>query len=1379
MSKLNYIKFFELANQAMMVVDMDGYILSINKLLCDLLGYTENELINTKFWDYLFEKDKEITIQESEIVKSGMSSKSFVNRYLRKDNKIVYLEWSSYPDLENQITYAIGRDITKLLFNDSLLQEVAHSIPGTIFKIIKNNNGTYEFAFANQKLIGLFQQNSDKDTFNTFLEKLSLESEMIFLKELENAERDMKFKSFNIFLKSEINTVYQINLNPFKEDRSVVFYGVSTKLSENYIQKPLSKERLKNQILDKNQGFFSLILNDFKINDTFEANLNSYMNATIAECNEVFAQIYGFNKEQIIDKTIKDLNSNIDDIRAFVKKLLNNNFNLINNISFDEKSDIYYNTNISCVIENGYLKQLIACFEDITSQLLKQKYLNQSESNYKQIFENSPIGIMIHDENKVLKINNIALQLLETTQEEILGTNPLNLVEKDYYHQIKERFDNIFVKKNKFNNPKHIKLNTLKGNVIDVQVAGHSIIYNNKTCLEVTFVDITNNVKLQNENEKLKNLFESVLNNTSEYILRIDKNGIFTYCNKSYKDKIGYDIVNKPLTYCVPEDQIILVDEIIKKIKKNPTKKYKLVIRKKDINGKEFFVDWEFVSILENNIICIQCIGKDVTEINKTKKELELANLRYKESAKLARLAYWEYIIDTNEVIWNDNLYEILGYSKDKEISYEFSRSLIHIDDLNEFDRVFNKATSFFEIVYYEYRFKKSNGEYIHVNGNMKPIFDTNNNIEKIVASLQDITEFKQKEKEIIYNKNIYEAIFKSLPIGLNLQDKNNKIIMHNKEATKILGLTENQLLGLDSFDPKWKAENEYGELLKAEDYPSVKTINTGESVRNFVMKVSKGENDFTWILVNTEPVSFLQNKVESLIVSFMDITQLKELNNKISSSLLLLNEMGSLAKTGAWEYDVDKDELFWSDSMYEIYELDKSYIPKNEVEKRFYPSYQIEKVIKDFDDLTENKKELDAQYDFIDARGNEKVIRFKAKFVDSFNNKTNKIIGITQDITYLIKKDKEIANKNISLQQLKNAIDKSSIVSYTDAKGRLIEVNKKFTEVYGYAEDEILNRKHNLLNSGYHSKEFWKSFWEIILKGNIWTGEICNKTKSGKLLWFYATIIPLKDSTGKILNFLEILIDISLSKKYEKELEETVNSRTKELNETLVEKDFILQMVSHDLKNPLTGIVLQTELLKIITKKNNFEGIEDKVNYILDCTNRMNLIIKNLLEFDSIHKNQDLLLNKVNINDLINELKSSYKERLKKKNQLLLIEGIENNLLVRSNKNHLYQIIENLISNASKFSKTNTKIELKIERIDENVIIKIKDEGPGIPENEISKIFDKFVKLSNKPTGNEVSSGLGLAIVKKLCNLLDHEITVHSILNIGTIFTIKLKCLK
>ncbi len=123
----------------MLVVNKEGYILKANRPFYDVLGYSEIELKGVRIWDLLIKDDYELTKKEVENVDAGLISKSFVNRYKRKNGKIAYIEWDSYPDLQEKITYGIGNDITENLFSDSSLQDLALSIPGTIFKLKKTN----------------------------------------------------------------------------------------------------------------------------------------------------------------------------------------------------------------------------------------------------------------------------------------------------------------------------------------------------------------------------------------------------------------------------------------------------------------------------------------------------------------------------------------------------------------------------------------------------------------------------------------------------------------------------------------------------------------------------------------------------------------------------------------------------------------------------------------------------------------------------------------------------------------------------------------------------------------------------------------------------------------------------------------------------------------------------------------------------------------------------------------------------------------------------------------------------------------------------------------------------------------------------------------
>ncbi|MCB1180364.1 MAG: response regulator, partial [Leptospiraceae bacterium] len=96
--------------------------------------------------------------------------------------------------------------------------------------------------------------------------------------------------------------------------------------------------------------------------------------------------------------------------------------------------------------------------------------------------------------------------------------------------------------------------------------------------------------------------------------------------------------------------------------------------------------------------------------------------------------------------------------------------------------------------------------------------------------------------------------------------------------------------------------------------------------------------------------------------------------------------------------------------------------------------------------------------------------------------------------------------------------------------------------KVSGYSRKELLGNTHKLINSGYHSDEFLKNFWETILEGKIWKGELCNKSKGGRLYWVETIIIPIKDKSGKPERLLSIRFDISEKKDKEFKLEKTTH---------------------------------------------------------------------------------------------------------------------------------------------------------------------------------------------------------------------------------------------
>jgi len=132
-----------------------------------------------------------------------------------------------------------------------------------------------------------------------------------------------------------------------------------------------------------------------------------------------------------------------------------------------------------------------------------------------------------------------------------------------------------------------------------------------------------------------------------------------------------------------------------------------------------------------------------------------------------------------------------------------------------------------------------------------------------------------------------------------------------------------------------------------------------------------------------------------------------------------------------------------------------------------------------------------------------------------------------------------QLTTKNEELKFQQDALDEHAIVSIADVKGDIIFVNDKFCEVSQYSREELIGQNHRMLKSGHHDAEFFKQMWKTIAKGNIWHGQIQNKTKDQHYYWVQSTIVPYLDKKGKPIKYISIRTDITKQKEDAFELEE------------------------------------------------------------------------------------------------------------------------------------------------------------------------------------------------------------------------------------------------
>ncbi len=980
------------------------------------------------------------------------------------------------------------------------------------------------------------------------------------------------------------------------------------------------------------------------------------------------------------------------------------------------------------------------------------KNKRQEEEKFYRLFVDSPVGISLTQLNGKLKVNQAFYNLLGYQVPELSNMHWKSITHKDDIAKSEE------VIKQLLNSEKEIVVfhkRYIHKNGEPVWVEMTSTLQRDNKGKPISFINFVRDIE-ENKTSNLKqssadDTYKLVFENATDALLLINqKTSKILDANESAFKLYGYaknELLKMPMINLSAEPDQSLTD--LKNFVKWVPERIHI---KKD--GSNIPVNLSVSYFKLKGIDCALISVRDITKQKEIETRMKNSEIRYRELFENNPQPMWFYDVESLKFLMvNNATIAKYGYSREEFMNMTI-KDIRPAEDipLLELKLKNNRSISQGDSVW---RHKTKNGQIIFVEINSQYI--QFNGWKARVVMATDVTEKKIAESKLINEYAKLNSIIESTSDIIFAVDRNYCYTCFNTNHAKVM----KTLYGADIQIGKCLLDYQTEEDRVKAKANLDKALN-GEIVHEISISGNK-DYEQLYFEITHHPIKNDSGDIVGVSIYVKNVTELLMLLETVKRRESEYRELFANDLTGDFLSTIDGKILLCNKKFAEIYGFE------NEDEVYQVSSFDLYMNVADRAELISEIK--------LNGKVDNKEIRMKKKdgteiivienVIGRFdeNGQLQTLMGYVLDIT-----QQTIAFQKV--KQLSQAIEQSPTSIMITNKDAIIEyVNDKYTEVTGYSKEELLGKNPRILSSGKGSKEFYADLWNTITSGNTWRGEFHNRKKNGELYWESASISPIKNSKGEIINYIGVKEDITIKKQAERELI-AAKEKAEELNR--IKSNFFSNM-SHELRTPLSGILGFSEILL-----EELQDVEHKrmINAITINGQRLLETLNKILQISKLESEKPVInIQQLNICEQLKDIVKDFESNLITKGIYLKLNCSRDLLIANLDADLFRTAISNVISNAIKFtSKGGVTISCSSHKINDQdlAIIEVADTGIGISEKDIDIIFSEFRQASEGLSRHFEGTGLGLTIAKKYTAILGGRISVESKLGLGSTFTIQ-----